>query len=457
MNTTITVNEADILRGRAEFLGSFIGALDAKRPAAWTVYGYPEQVTFPMLLSAYMRGGPAHGAVHRLLDTCWQDNPRVMRPGSDAETSWETQVAKVFDDCGVWEKLQDFDRRNMVGRFSALVYRVADDLTLDQPLARASKLVDMVPLYEDQIKVTSWFSDRLDWENFGKPKMFQMRTMSRAAQVSGDTQAQPEEWLDVHPSRVQILAEGSVGGMFDGVPMLLPGFNALVDLEKITGGSAESYLKNSARTFNVAFAPDAAPQVAAGVSTNEEVAGAIDEQVRRVNRNQDAAFVTQGAEVTVMQTAMHDPTGAWMAAANTFSAAMRIPFTLIFGQQTGRLASDEDKADMQARGKSRRARLLSRMIREFVRRMQACDVLPTGDFKIEWPPLDAPGDKDRVEILKAMTAAMQAAAAAGLTEPLFVGKELRKVQGYDPLAPIDMPPAPPPEPVPVVPPAGGEQ
>jgi hypothetical protein len=449
---TITMNEVDMLRGRAEFLGSFVGALDAKRPAAWTVYGYPERVTFPMLLSAYLRGGPAHGAVHRLLDACWQDNPRVMRPGSDTETQWERDVARVFDDADVWEKMQDFDRRNLVGRFSALVYRVADGQTLDQPLVWATKLVDLVPLYEDQIKVTAWFSDRADWENFGKPRMFQMRTMSPAAQAAGDTQAQPEEWLDVHPSRVQILAEGSVGGMFDGVPLLLPGFNALVDLEKITGGSGESYLKNSARTLNINYAPDASPQAGVGAVTAAEVAEAHDTMVKRANRNQDSAIITQGADVKALQTATHDPTGAWTAAANTFAAGMRIPFTLIFGQQTGRLASGEDKADMHARGKSRRSRLLSRMVREFVRRMQACGVLPAGDFKIEWPPMDAPGDKDRVEILKAMTAAMQAAAAAGLTEPLFVSKELRKVQGYEPLEAADMPP-----PEPVVPPAGGGQ
>lgn len=445
--STITINEVDLLRSRAEFLGSFVGALDAKRPAAWTVYGYPERVTFPMLLSAYLRGGPAHGAVHRLLDTCWQDNPRIMQPGNDAETQWERAVAKVFDDGDVWEKLQDFDRRNLVGRFSALVYRVADGLSLDQPLVRASALVDLVPLYEDQIRVVAWFTDRNDWDNFGKPRMFQMRTMSPAAQATGDTQAQPEEWLDVHPSRVQILAEGSVGVMFDGVPMLLPGFNALVDLEKVTGGSAESYLKNSARTLNINYAPDASPQAGVGAATPADVAEAHDKMVKRANRNQDAAIITQGAEVTALQTATHDPTGAWTAAANTFAAAMRIPFTLIFGQQTGRLASDEDKADMQARGKSRRARLLSRMIREFVRRMQACGVLPEGDFKIEWPPLDAPGDKDRAELLKAYTAAMQAAAAAGLTEPVFVGKELRKVVGYEPLEAVDLPPPAPPEPV----------
>lgn len=438
--STIIVNEADLVRGRTEFLSGFMGSLDAKRPAAWTVYGYPEQVTFDKLLSAYMRGGPAYGAVHRLLDTCWLDNPRIKPPGKDDETAWETQVQQVFDAADVWEKLQDFDRRNLVGRYAALVYRVADNLTLDQPLVRATALVDLVPLYEDQIKVTAWHSDPNDWQRYGTPAKYQMRAKSHAALAGGDTQGQPELWLDVHPSRVQILAEGSVGGMFDGVPMLLPAFNSLVDLEKITGGSAESYLKNSARTLHVKYGPDASPQASVGVATPGEVAEAHDEMIKRANRNQDAGIVTQGADVTALQTATHDPEGAWMTAANTFACAVRIPFTVLFGQQTGRLASDEDKRDMQARGKSRRMRLLNRMIREFVRRMQACGVLPDGPFVIEWPPLDAPGDKDKAELLKAYTAAMQAAAAAGVTEPLFLTEELRKTQGYDPLPKVEMPP-----------------
>lgn len=441
--TTITVNEADLVRGRTEYLRGFLGSLDEKRPAAWTVYGYPDQVTFDKLLSAYMRGGPAYGAVHRILDTCWLDNPRIKPPGKDNETLWETQVKQVLDNVDAWEKLQDFDRRNLVGRYSALVYRVADNLPLDQPLVRATELVDLVPLYEDQIRVAAWHSDQADWQRFGTPSKYQMRTKGPAALAGGDTQGQPEMWLDLHPSRVQILAEGSVGGMFDGVPLLLPGFNALVDLEKITGGSAESQLKNSARTLHVKYGPDASPQAATGVTSAEDVAEAHDTMIKRVNRNQDAGIVTQGADVTALQTATHDPTGAWTTAANTFACAVRIPFTTLFGQQTGRLASDEDKRDMQARGKSRRMRLLNRMIREFVKRMQACGVLPDGPFVIEWPPLDAPGDKDRAELLKAYTAAMQAAAGAQVTEPLFISDELRKVVGYDPLPKVEMPPTTP--------------
>jgi hypothetical protein len=449
---TITINESDLVRGRAEFLGGLFGALDAKRPTAWTVYGYHETVTFDKLLSAYLRGGPAHGAVHRLLSTCWRDNPRILTPGSDDESPWERQVAEVFEDLALWTKLRDFDRRNLIGRYSALVYRVADGLTLDQPLVRAKKLTDVVPLYEDQVRVSEWHSDENDWETFGAPRMYQIRLRSPAS-LASDTQGQPERWANVHPSRLQVLAEGSVGSMFDGVPFLLPSYNALVDLEKITGGSAEGYLKNSGRTLNFKYAPDASPQAAVGGGTPEEVRQKHDDRARAINRNQDAAIVTQGADVGVLSTVMHDPAPAWMCAANTACAAWRMPFTMVFGQQTGRLASDEDKADMNGRGDERRVGLLTPMVREFVKRMQSCGVLPPGKFVIEWPPLDSPGDKERAELLKAYTAAMQASSAAGQSEPLFIGKELRRVVGYEPLEAADLPPAPPPEPVPVVPPA----
>jgi hypothetical protein len=99
-------------------------------------------------------------------------------------------------------------------------------------------LVDLIPVYEDQLKVTQWHSDLNTPETYGKPAMYQYRMHQPTAT---DTQAQPDKWEDVHPSRVQILAEGSVGDMFDGVPLLKAGFNALVDLEKISGGSAESF------------------------------------------------------------------------------------------------------------------------------------------------------------------------------------------------------------------------
>ena len=427
---TVTVNTSDLelIRARQSLGASYGGVLDSKRPTAWVQYGYPEEVTFHQLHSAYRRGGAGFGAVHRILDKCWQEAPRIKSPGVDAQTPWETTLFAFMTAISAWQKLREFDRRNMVGRYAGLIYRVADNLPLSQPMLRAQRLVDIVPVFEDQIKVAEWDSDTAS-ENFGKPRMWQYR-MRRPAGV--DTQGAPDQWVDVHPSRIQILAEGSVGDFLDGVPLLQAGFNNLVDLEKISGGSAEAFLKNSARTLVFQYEADANVQaIQQADGSTKSVREIHEEQTRNLNANQDSAIVIQGGEANTLQTTVSDPTGAFQLAANLFSASVQIPFTVLFGQQTGRLASDEDKADMVARCKSRQRNELTPMLTEFVRRMQAAGLVDAGEFEIEWPPLDAPGDTDKATLLGKMTSAMQQAFQSGLVEPLFDANELRGVMSFD--------------------------
>lgn len=425
--TDIVTNSYEVARARSEFLGGL--GLDAKRPTAWVQYGYAQQISFDMLLAAYERGGAAHGAVHKLLDGCWQKLPRIKSPASDKESAWEKKTAKVLRGINAWAKLRDLDRRNLVGRYAALIYRVGDGKALREPLDRATRLVDLIPVYESQIKITAWHSDATA-ENYGTPSMFQYRRM---ALPGVDTQGRPEEWADVHPTRVQILAEGSVGDFFEGVPLLRAGFNRLVDLDKIAGGSGESYLKNSARTIVFKYDAGGMPQAIPGPDGKEptSVRDAHESQARALNRNSDASIVMQGGEASTLQTTISDPTGPWTIAANEFSASVRIPFTVLFGQQTGRLASDEDKSDLANRCSSRQEVELTPMIEELVRRLQAAGLIDAGEFEVEWPPVNAPSEKEKAELLGKMTAAMQQAFSAGLTEPLFDANELRAVMGFE--------------------------
>jgi len=360
--------------------------------------------------------------------------PRIKSPASDEVTPWEQRVNAILRSTQAWAKLRDLDRRNMVGRYAALIYRVADGKPLRDKLERASRLVDLVPLYEDQLRVTMWDSDTTS-ASYGQPLMYQYQ--SRRVQT-GDTQGQPIEWADVHPSRVQILAEGSVADMFDGVPMLRAGFNSLVDLEKISGGSAESYLKNSARTLVFQYDRDTAVQAIGENGERISVRQAHEEQARALNRNQDASIVMQGGTASTLQTATHDPKPSFEVAANLFSASVRLPFTVLFGQQTGRLASDEDKADYAARAKARQQNELTPMLEQFVRRMQAAGIIEAGEFEVEWPDVAAPSEREKVELLKSYTAAMREAFGAGV-QGLFEPDELRAVVDFEPLTDAGMP------------------
>ena len=435
----LTVNDLDIIRARESALAVW-GGLDAKRPTAWSQYGYRATLTFEDFKQAYDRGGAAHGAVHRLLDGCWQKLPRIKQPNADKETPWETTVGKLLRSINGWQKLRDLDRRNLVGRYAALIYRMADSQPLSAPLAKAQKLVDLVPVFEDRIKVTKWDED-LASERYGLPVTYQFRTRAPGAL---DTQAAPETWLDVHHTRVQILAEGSVGDMFDGIPLLRAGFNNLIDIEKLSGGGAESALKNSARTIVFKYDPNSSVAAIStmnpdGSVSTKSVREVHEEQTRSLNRNQDSSIVLQGGDATTLQTTAADLSPQFGIAANLFAASVRIPFTVLFGQQTGRLASDEDKADFGARCASRQANDLTPMLEEFVRRMQAAGVIDEGDFDIEWPPVNAPSDLDKLTNLGKATAAMQQAFQAGLTEPLFDANELRQMVGFEPREDDGMP------------------
>ena len=428
----ITVNLDDVARARVEALSVF--GLDAKRPTAWSQYGYKDQLTFEDFRKAYDRGGAAHGAVHKLLGRCWQSKPRIKQPEADKSTPWEEKIGAILKPINGWQKLIGFDRRNLIGRYAALVYRVADGKPLREPMERAEKLVDLIPLYEDQIRVTAWHSDSADADNYGKPAMWQYR--QRSPSTGGDHQGQPEDWADVHPSRVQILAEGAEGAdFFDGVPLLRAGFNALVDIEKLSGGGAESALKNSARTIVVKFDAAATPQVLTqnpdGTTSTKTVREVVESQTRALNRNQDSSLVLQGGEATTLQTQVADLSPQFHIAANIFAASVGMPFTILFGQQTGRLASDEDQKEMNARAASRRDDTLTPMLTEFVTRMQAAGIFDAGEFEIEWPDLGAPTDEQKIDKAGKMATANKTAFDGGATEPIFDSNEIRKAAGYE--------------------------
>lgn len=425
---TNNASSGDVIRSREELASFFLG-LDAKRPGAWMQYGWPETVGFEQMYRAYERSGAGFGAVHRILDGCWQKLPRVKQPEADKETPWERKVSQLLRSIRGWAKIKDFDRRNMVGRYAGLIYRVADNKPLNQPLDRATKLVDIVPVWEGQLKVTKWHSDPANAEQYGKPAMFQYRRRDLSAT---DNQGKPDEWSDVHPSRVQILAEGSVGDMFDGVPLLRAGFNQLVDLEKISGGSGESFLKNSARTIVFEYEPNASVQaITQADGSTKSVREVHEDQTKSLNRNQDSSIVLQGGKASTLQTQIANPQYSFEVAANLFAASVRLPFTVVFGQQTGRLASNEDKEDAIARYKGRQDNELTPMIEEFVRRMQACGIIEDGEFEVEWPDIAAPSDAQKLDNVNKMAEAMVKAFQAGAAEPLFDTNELRKMAGYE--------------------------
>nr|WP_277420986.1 anti-CBASS Acb1 family protein [Escherichia coli] len=439
---------------RANYLNAIgIGGGNTKRPTLYQEFGYPRTITFNDLYNMYRRNAAGFAVVHRLLEGCWQDYP-VIVDGDEAQEAeetnfWEKKVTKFIKK--LWPKVKDADRRNMVGRYSALLLQVKDNRNWGQEVDTAlvkrlgeSALVKLIPVWEPQLTVAEWDNDRQS-ETFGQPKMFNFNEQP----VGDEPFVGPMRGEPVHPSRVILFCEGSEDdNVLSGIPLLEAGFNKVLDIEKISGGGAEGFLKNASRQMVAEFDKEtdiATLNQQAKDSGYKDLGEAFEDKFKRMNRGTDAAAVMQAGRLNVLSVTPGDPGPTWEVTANELAASVQIPFTILFGQQTGRLASDEDKTDWAIRRNTRRNGFLTDRITALLERFWTLGIIdpPTkGEVTISWSDLLAPGEKEKIENASKLADIVQKTTGFYGGEPPVTANELREVVGLDPLPEPKEPPKP---------------
>ncbi|MBV4366279.1 anti-CBASS protein Acb1 family protein [Erwinia phyllosphaerae] len=408
-----------LAEGRARALyGQYIGKSgNTKRQRIYQEFGYPNNLTFDDFYNAYERNAIAGSAVKRMLDGCWEDFPEVFEgekaKDAEAESAWDKTLKRLLKRC--WKQIKDADRRNMVGRYSAILIQLGDSGKWSDPPNAAvirrtgdRALVKLIPVWESQLDVSVWDTDP-DSENFGQPKMYSFIELP----VEGQQDGAPARQIPIHPDRLIILAEGADDGLLtSGVPMLRAGFNKLLDIEKVSGGSAEGFLKNASRQLNFAFSEKTdfrALAGALGVKDNE-LADALNEQVVRLNENTDAATFMQAGTAEVLSVAAADPEPTWRTALSEFCATIPIPVKVLVGQITGERASTEDMKDWARTRMSRRNGFLADVIETIVRRFWLIGLIAPAandEVTVSWSDLLAPSQADKTDNMAKMAEVAQ--------------------------------------------------
>lgn len=403
-----------IERAREALLSLFGVGLDAKRKTAWAEYGYKDTLDAQDFYKAYARHGIAFGAVSKLHSACWISDPWVIEGEKQdekrEETVWEKQMKAALPD-EFWHQFAEADRRRLVGRYSALILRINDNKKLDQPADSANRLlVEMVPVWQGAIKVLE--KD----DTTGKPTMYQYTPSSGTPQ-------------SVHPDRVVILGDMAS----DAVGFLEPGYNNAVNLEKIEGGSGESFLKNASRQPHINFDKEVNLTQLAQLVGAKDVAGIqdkVDEVARGLAQGIDKTLVTQGATANMLVATVPDPKPHYEINVMTAAAAWDIPVKILVGNQTGERASTEDQKYWQARCQSRRERTLSREIKALFRQLQRIKVLPEMQvITVMWDDLRVPTMGERLANGKIMADINAAAMATGTT--IYDDDEIRATTGFE--------------------------
>lgn len=417
------MHDAALARARMGLLNPLGMGLDDKRAAAWCEYGFKQNLDFHDFYKLYRRNGLASGAVDKLAGTCWKTNPWVIEGDEEdesrKETAWEKKTSRVLT-ARLWRRLRDADTRRLVGRYAGLVLRIKDSGKWHEPVKGGAKaLVDAVPVWAATLRPSEWNTD-LSSEGYGKPKSW--------TYIEQGSSGQPVRNIKIHPDRVFILGDYTD----DAIGFLEPVYNNFVSLEKVEGGSGESFLKNAARQLNINFDKEIDFGNLAsmyGVSV-DELQERFNEVAKEVNRGNDVLLPTQGATVTPLVSAVPDPQPTYNINLQTISAGLDIPSRVLVGNQQGERASTEDLKFFYSRCQSRRMDL-SFEIEDLVDHLIRIGVLePTGEKTVMWDDLTEQTFAERLDSAAKMSAINQTALATG--EEVFDNDEIRVAGGFDP-------------------------
>lgn len=408
------LNDVRLARARAMLINPGMG-LDAKRESAWCEYGFKDELTFDDLYKLYRRGGIAHGAVNKLVSNCWKTNPQVIEGEQSDDsrelTAWEKASNQIFTH-RFWRTFAKADTRRLVGRWAGILLHIRDSKNWDQPVIKGKALQKITPVWASALKVGSR-------DNNGAITMWQYNES-----LSDGSTAQ----RNIHPDRVLIIGDMSD----DEIGFLEPGYNACVSLEKVEGGSGESFLKNAARQLNINFDKEIDFNNLAslyGVGVNE-LQARFDEVAVEVNRGNDTTLTTQGATVTPLVSAVADPSPTYDVNLKTFSSSVDMPSRIIVGNQSGERASTEDQIYFNGRCQSRRGDL-SFDIEDMVDKLTYLQIIkPVGKFSIVWDELNEQSPSDRLDSATKMSTINQTSLASG--EQVFSVDEIRVAAGYEP-------------------------
>jgi len=370
-------------------------------------YGYPEAPGFAEFYAVGNRVGLGKAVVNAPVDACWETNPEILdvisfdekgEPKEVANSAFIKEFMKVVKSRKIqfWERLKGLDRKNRFGMYSGMMIVARDNQarTASEPLDRLvpGQLVKLVPFYEAQLIPIEYEQD-IGSPNYGDVKMWQL--------IENAVNPKPGKQLsmEVHPSRIIIMSEGSEDGTIYGTPALQGCLYSIMDWEKARMASAEG-IKRSNDQRGVISLKDGSNIP----DPDSDVAELMDENIRDWYLGNESMLMVANADVTPFNATFHDPKNIAEMIEKEVAACARIPSTVLVGYQTGRLASTEDSLAFRSSMMQRRKGPCSEMIFDVIDRFIEIGLLPEpeGEIYIKWTDLTEPTQGDKLAIVERM-------------------------------------------------------
>ena len=289
-------------------------------------------------------------------------------------------------------------------------------------------LVELIPAWEGQLQVAEWDTDEMS-ETYGHPLMFQFNEAEVTSMANETTKTLS---FMIHHDRVIIWSRD---GSIHGTSLLEPGYNDLIDLEKIKGAGGEGFWKNakSAPVLEVDKDTKLSDMAKAMGVSPAELGDKIDDQVADWQKGFDQLLMLQGMQAKTLGITLPSPEHFWAAPLQSFAASISIPLKILVGSQTGERASTEDANEWSQTIMSRRNSQTVPNVMALVRRLERINILPEGrDWFIDWPSLLDPTPTEQIDRAAKMADINAKMQTSG--EIVFTADEMRQETGREPLS-----------------------
>lgn len=426
MNAPVRTLLANLMRNPATLFPGYFP--DAKHNH-YADFGFPVHLNFGNFYDMYRRNGTARAAVKKTARKTWETHPalRDQPEDGDEESSVEADVRQRFEELRVWQRLAEADRRGLVGSYSGVILRVADNKKMSEPVDSVSGglegLVEILPAWESQLKVTRWGDDETS-EDYGQPLMFSF-TEAEIGQTTGGR----SRTVEIHPSRVIIWSE--TGDVNDS-SLLEAGYNDLMTLEKVIGAGGAGFWKNAKSAPVLEIDKEARlSEMAKAMGTDEEgLLEAMNEQVDDWQKGFEKLLMLQGIEAKSLGISLPSPQHFVAAPLQSFAASIEMPVKILVGMQTGERASSEDAEEWASTCMGRRSDWTVPSIMTLVKRLVEFGILPEADWRLQWEDLTEADMSDKID-----RAGSMADINAKMGYEVYDADEIRDVTGHGP-APV---------------------
>lgn len=412
----------------AKWWGGTFSSGDNAKHNLYYDFGYPafDGLEFQHFYNLWRRNGIAKALVEKTGAKTWESKPSLLEAEqAHDETRLEADIRQRLDDLRFWQVLAETDKRSMVGRYAGVIFQLNDGKPYDQPVEGVvpgglDGVISVLAAWEGQLEPSSWDNNPAS-PTYGKPTMFRFNESSVDPEL-GKTRA-----FSVHPDRAFVWSKD---GTTWGESKLEPGYNAIMDIEKIRGSGGEGFWKNAKSQPILNAAPDVDFNALASMLDTdlEGLPAALDEVVTKWNRGFDQSMLLQGIEAKTLGVSLPQPQSFFDVALQEVAASWPIPQKILVGMQTGERASTEDAREWAQVNMSRREMMVIPNIMDIVRRFETWGILPERDWYLQWSDLTAPTAMEKADLAVKMAQINQAMLMTG--EPVFTDAELREVLEY---------------------------